>query len=329
MTDFFLVATWAAYWLVQNMSRLCAILCLSLAAFCSSPERRDLQPNSPHAEFGRYLSFRGDRFYYIDRGQGDAVVLIHGFGGSGYSFRDVIAPLAQQYRTLTPDLIGFGFSDRPDIDYNIELFADQIIAMLDQLGIARAHVVGNSMGGRVGLYLAQNHAERLQSLVLINAAAYPRQEGDGGRRPWLYRAGALPCVGDALSLFVTRGRVRGILEQVYYDDSRINEADIEAYYAPLQLEDPFRAPRGSLQNFNASAEIQNRIPQIATRTLVLWGRHDPWIPLSNGERLAREISNAKLVVIDDAAHVPQDETPARVIAELNSFFSAAAESAAP
>ncbi len=297
-----------------------ALVLIAAAAACAGPEVRDVQPQSPFAAEARALYFRGDSFYYIDRGSGDAVLLIHGFGGSAYSFRKVVEPLSRTHRVLVPDLLGFGFSDRPDIEYGMDLYADQIRYLLDRLGIERAHIVGNSMGGRVALTFAARYPQRARSITLLNAAVYP-QKGEG-ERPALFRLGALPCMGTLLSPFVTRGRVRGILKDVYHDDNGFTDGDVEAYYFPLTRSGAFRAPIGLLRTGHRNRVTTEHLARIVTPTLVLWGKHDPWFPLPHGERLAREVKGARLVVIENAAHVPQEETPDRVLGELAQFWSA-------
>ena len=176
-------------------------------AGCSSLAVSEVQPTSKFAADGKFFDFEGHRTYYIDRGPADkpALVLIHGFGSSVYTWRHLIEPLAAHNRVIALDLVGFGFSDKPDIDYDMSLFSRQVTALLDALQIKQAIFAGNSMGGKVTLFTAIHAPERVSKMILIDAAAYPR--GANGR-PFLLSLAAKPCVGEFLSNFNSASRVR-------------------------------------------------------------------------------------------------------------------------
>lgn len=297
-------------------ARIFVVLLLSALTLCSAPQAQILQPQSRFAENGAFMDWRGHSIYYVDRGRGEPLILIHGFGASLYSWRNVIAPLAESHRVIAVDLIGFGFSDKPDIDYSVPLFAEQIIHVMDRLGLARATLAGNSMGGRTAVTVAARHPERVKGLVLIDPALYMNSGGD---RPLIFTLARQPCLGEFLTLFNSRSRVRAMMEDIFYDDSIPTDEDVETYYAPLAMRGGSRATLSLLRNRGQDADLEAALPGLRQPTLIIWGAQDKWIPAANGERLKAEIAGARLLIIENAGHAPQEETPAPVIAAVKEF----------
>jgi hypothetical protein len=142
----------------------------------------------------RFDSFatRHGRISTLSAGDGDPVICIHGLGGTKASFLTTVAALAESHRVLALDLPGFGDSEKPiGAAYDAPYFADSVVGLLDELGIERAHMVGNSMGGRVAIELALTHSDRVGKIALLSPAlAWLR----GRRGRWLLQA-PLPLLG--------------------------------------------------------------------------------------------------------------------------------------
>lgn len=118
----------------------------------------------------------------LEQGSGETIVLLHGFCGSSAYWREVIPQLAQHFHVIAPDLRGHGDSDAPAGTYSMELFADEIAALLHQLAIAKATLVGHSLGGYIALAFAEKHADKLNAFSLVHSTAYPDDEkGKEGR----------------------------------------------------------------------------------------------------------------------------------------------------
>lgn len=130
----------------------------------------------------KYLELHGNRLAYQDEGQGDAILLLHGMAGSSQTWRSVIRPLSRKYRVIAPDLLGHGSSAKPRSDYSLGAFAVLLRDLLDELGVARATVVGHSLGGGVAMQFVYQHPDYCERLVLI---------GSGGLGP--DRAGRCGC----------------------------------------------------------------------------------------------------------------------------------------
>ena len=129
-------------------------------------------------EIGQSVEANGIRTNYLEQGTGDeTVVLVHGSGPGVTSYanwRLVIPALAENFRVVAPDMVGFGFSDRPkDVTYSLQTWADQTVGVMDALGIEKAHLIGNSFGGGIALRLATRHPDRVQKMVLMGSMGVP------------------------------------------------------------------------------------------------------------------------------------------------------------
>lgn len=257
------------------------------------------------------------KLHAVERGTGPPVLLIHGFGASCFTWRFLIDELARTHRVIAIDLKGFGDSPKPlDDAYTLRDQAALVAAFIAEHDLRDLTLVGHSYGGGVSLVAAlalQHESGRLARLALIDNIAYEQAP------PWFIRVLQTPLVGPlGACLLPAKLQARKVLELCYHDPRRITEEQVEAYAAPLRT----RAGRHAL------IETARRVfpPDIdrltagyctlAVPALILWGRHDRVVPLAIGERLHAELPDSKLVVIEDAGHIPQEETPGETLAVL-------------
>ena len=140
-------------------------------------------------EIGKSVEANGIRTNYLEAGSGDeTVVLVHGSGPGVTSYanwRLVIPALAEHWRVVAPDMVGFGFSDRPEgVTYSLDTWADQTVGVMDALGIDKAHMVGNSFGGAIALRVATKHPDRVGKLVLMGSMGVPFSITEGLDNVW-------------------------------------------------------------------------------------------------------------------------------------------------
>lgn len=215
--------------------------------------------------------------HYLLAGQGEVVLLVHGLSGSTYWWRKTLPALASHYRVYALDLAGFGGSQAGP-PFELRAAANQLISFLDALHIEKASLAGHSMGGFIAADLAARHPERVEKLVLVDAAALPFEDG------WLGR-------GIGLALVAWK---------------------IPPDFWPVFLRDAYRAgPRTLWRAANEllAADIARDLSQIQAETLVVWGKQDHLVPLSLGVELARRLHHARLEIIPGAAHNPMLERP--------------------
>ena len=253
------------------------------------------------------------------QGQGPVLILLHGLGDSSVGWRKVEAPLRHAgFRVVVLDALGAGRSAKPpDGDYRLEAHVDRLRTVLDALGVHRATLVGNSLGGSIALRFAQRDPARVDRLVLLDPAGYP--EG-GWTGTWLWDSGA----GNALHAVPPALIARLALRMNYGDPRRIGADDLDAYVA--EAERP-----GAIDAFIAQQRQLMPPPEDVARwvagyralsmpTLILWGTKDRVLSPELGDRLAHDLPDARLVLLDGAGHVPQQEVPERVLAEVLAFL---------
>ncbi len=270
----------------------------------------------PNSDNSHFADIDGVRIHYQEKGTGTPLVLIHGYTSSTYSWKDVFEPLAKTFHVIALDLKGFGFSGKPDGDYTRRAQAMLVTHLLEHLKIEKAWLCGNSMGGEVALNVALANPERVAGLILVDSAGV-EVPGSGSLAP---RYLLVPVIGRLLiALSLTSDKlVREGLEKSFYDRTKVTPDRLANYYRPLKTRG------GQLAALRARTQwgmfpVEAELARIVVPTLIVWGAQDQLIPLAAGHKLSSLIKDSKLVVFDNCGHLPQEEMPARTIAEITQF----------
>lgn len=259
----------------------------------------------------RDVTVDGTRLRVIDTGRGPAVVFIHGFAASIYSWRHQLEPvMAAGHRVVAFDNRGFGFSERPRRGHANGDYARLVVALLDSLGIGDAVLVGHSMGGAIAAEVALAFPGRVRGLVLIDPAGYG---------PIAARVVHWPGLRDLGAALVSRATTAATLRLLYADPRRVTAMDVDQYYAPLAA-GPARAALRRVVGAFQFEDLRGRVGSIQAPTLVLWGQADRLIPFRAVADLAADLSRAAFVLVPDAGHMPQEEQPAEVNRMLTAFL---------
>ncbi|PZO34335.1 MAG: hydrolase [Shackletoniella antarctica] len=247
------------------------------------------------------------------------VVLLHGLVSQSYSWRQVMPTLAQQgFRTIAPDWIGHGSSDKPDrrdFPYTPEALVAALGNFLDALELSQVHLVAQGFLGSVGVQYALQHPERVDRLAIINAPV-----GPGAKLPWKIRQMGLPLAGDMITQDPTL--VDRTLEGA--GPYQIADADLDVYRRPfLKTSSVGRALMTTVRAMNLEASSQAIAAALPTwdhPTLVLWGRSDPWLPVSLAEAAVQALPNGELQTLDEVGHYAQEDWAEKVAAALDNFL---------
>lgn len=263
----------------------------------------------------------------LTMGSGPDVLLLHGLGGTRASFFETAASLSRQYRVHAPDLPGFGSSSKPPLGaYNARWYAEIMLGLMDELEIERAHVVGNSMGGRAAIEIGLLAPHRVGALgLLCPAVAWIRRGLHPIVRLLRPELGLLPhgfrrstVANQFWSIFHDRDVLDPAMGELMVDEFRRIYQSAGARYAFLAsarniyLEAPFGA-RG----------FYPRLSGLTPPVLFVWGSHDKLIPPAFGRHVRKWLPGASQVTIDNCGHVPQVEHSDRVNELLLRFFAEA------
>lgn len=252
----------------------------------------------------------GARIHYVEAGSGEPLVLLHGLADDHTVWQSVIGPLSARFRVIALDQIGFGQSDKPLLSYRVSTFVDFLDAFMTELKIERASLAGNSLGGWVAAAFAIAHPERVDRLVLSDAAGYA----------------ALAKAMDPRVLSALRSASREdirFLGPLTFQDKRFYEDVDLAFKQRVTAGDGYTNDKVIDSIIRGDDVLDGRLGAINKPTLVIWGRDDKLVPLSFGEQFHREIANSRLQIIDNCGHVPQVECPTQYAAAVLRFLSGA------
>jgi len=271
-----------------------------------------------------YLDLHGDRIAYRDAGDGPTLLLIHGMAGSSATWQAIIPRLSKKFRVIAPDLLGHGMSAKPRGDYSLGAFAVFLRDLLDELGVDRATVVGQSLGGGIAMQFAHQHRDYCERLALI---------GSGGLGPdlspllrMLSAPGAefvLPVVapqpvlnlGNKLGSWLTSAGIQSPRAgQMWHAYSSLSDAQTRrAFLRTLRSVVDYRGQAVSALN---KLHVAEGLP-----ALLIWGDHDRIIPVAHAYAAHDAVPGSRLEVLEGIGHFPHVEAPMAVADILETFIA--------
>jgi pimeloyl-ACP methyl ester carboxylesterase len=242
----------------------------------------------------------GAKIYYLEAGDAakPTVILLHGLGSSTVSWQFNITALAANYRVIVPDQIGFGKSDKPMLKYRVGTYADFLDKFMSEIKVEKAHLVGNSLGGWVAAWTAIKYPNRVEKIVLADAAGLKPREVD---------------LKQIYSLnYSTRDEVRQLVKLVFYNQAVFgNEIFIDqSMNLRVQANDGYTI-NSLIESIKRDEDfLNNRLSEIKKPTLIVWGKQDGLLPVSDAETFNKGIAGSELVIFDQCGHAPQVEKAA-------------------
>jgi len=263
-------------------------------------------PEMATGEFAlKTIDAGGVRTRYLEAGRRDApaIVFVHGTGGHLETFNRNVFEHAKHFRVLALDMVGHGFSSKPDHPYEIKHYVQHLDDFLSAVGVDRAHLHGESLGGWIVAQYAIDHPERVDRLVLNTAGGLNTDEQVMRR---VYN-NTMNAVRNA-----STETVRKRLEWLVHDPAEIPDDLVELRLAIYTQPDFEKAMENILCLQNMEIRMRNvltdeSLSRIRSSTLVIWTDHDPTAPIATGERFVKAIPDARLVVLENCAHWPQWE----------------------
>ena len=269
----------------------------------------------------QFMSILGMQVHYRDQGvQSDSVplILLHGMSSSLNTWDSVVFYLANHRRVISLDLPGFGLSGpSPENMYNFDYYNKFIDSFTRRLQLAKFTLVGNSMGGSIAWNYALFNPAVVDKLVLIDAVGYPKR-GESGSLG--FKIASTPVINNILLFATPKALVRKSLETIYFDQSRVTDAQVERFHDMAIREGNRAAALLIFKGSFGTSKFKGKIKEIKTPTLVLWGEKDNLISVENAYQFNQDIKGSKLEVYPNVGHVPMEEVPERVAKSILDFI---------
>lgn len=305
-------------------------ICLVGPFFIPAPGREEAVAEKHLADpDSKFINVLGYELHYKEMGEGEPVlILLNGFGGNIYTWRKVMEPLSRYGRVIAFDRIGTGLSAHPvagdwkgKSPYAPTMQPEFLTGLMDQLGIEKAVLVGNSQGGAVALSTALEAPERVTALVLADPAVYT-SGGPPTQLAWLWQTPQMRRIGPWVAhRFLGEGNAEQLLALAWHDASKFTDEERE------QTRKYFRVRNRDVSLWeytvaNEPSDLAGRVGQIDLPVLVIAGDDDRIVPTEEHIRLSREIPGAQLVIIKESGHLPQEEQPEEFLDAISSFLQA-------
>ena len=268
------------------------------------------------AELSRHTVQVDDhRWVYLEGGRGETILFVHGFGMEKDGWGLFLKAFSNSYRLIVPDLPGFGENSRLEsANYDVLSQVKRLNRFVENLGLNRFHLVGSSMGGTIAGTYASEYPEKVKSLALFNPAGVSsRVPSDMWRR--------YAETGEIALLYKTKEGFEEILTLLFYRVPPVPGA-FKTYFAELGASNYafYGKVLGDLER-GGKDQLEQRLPRMEARTLVLWGANDRILHVSGAERFRQGLKNVKVVVLDQCGHVPFFEKRKETIKAYQDFLA--------
>ncbi len=278
-------------------------------------------PTSQSKQTTATIDVDGLKIHYREEGQGEPVILLHGWPTSSFLWREVMGPLAETHRAIAPDMPGFGKSDKPlDASYSFRFYRRVLDGFVAALGIDRFGLVVHDLGGPVGLYWACQDLDRISKIACLNTLVYPELS-------WAVVAFGMACRLPGVRSYLTSQRgLRRAMRLGVADKSRLSDEAIRGVQEPFTSRQARKALLGAGTGLSPKGlrEIAERLPGFTGPMRVIYGERDRILPdiAKTAARLKRDLPQTEITALPDCGHFLQEERPLEIGRLLGDFFSA-------
>jgi 2-hydroxy-6-oxonona-2,4-dienedioate hydrolase len=263
-----------------------------------------------HLMSEEYIKVGENKIRYIQAGDSDSnIILIHGLGGFAERWSEVIPLLSKKHRIIALDLPGYGYSDKPSIDYTPEFFSKFIFEFLDILGINRTSMIGSSLGGQIVAECAITQNKLIQKIVLVSPAGIMKS--------------STPTL-DAYSmaaLYPSYDTVKTAYEMMGSSNKKVSDVTIEEFIKRMTQPNAKMAFMSTILALKNTPPITNRLSKITIPTLLIWGKHDTMIPTKYANDFVSSIKNCRLEIMENCGHTPHIEEPFNFSQKVLNFLN--------
>lgn len=298
---------------------LAALAVVVLAAFWLwTPDKRRAELERDYlASPADMIDIQGALLHVRDDGPAEApaVIMVHGFGASLHTWEPWASALSQSHRVIRFDLPGSGLSPPdPENDYRDQRVIALLLALMDEKAIARASLIGHSIGGRIAWRAAADHPERIEKLVLIAPDGFASPGFEYGRAP------ETSMLLNVMRYVLPKAMLRSNLAQSYGDPAALTGPTVDRYYDLMLAPGSRQALLNRLEQ-TVLADPRPLLERIARPVLLVWGEQDGLIPFSNAQDYLDHLPDARLVSFPGLGHVPHEEAPETTLPPVAEFLS--------
>lgn len=294
-----------------------ALLVIILVALVSMV-RRDIPVKTIKEMYtdkaSRFVDIEGTSVHYKDEGKGPALLLIHGTSSSLHTWDGWTTSLKGKYRIVRMDLPGFGITG-PNVsgDYTVESYIAFLDAFTHKLGIKKFNLAGNSLGGLIAWRYALARPEKINKLILVDAAGYPMR-----LEVFAIKLGRTPGLNRIVRWCTPRFLVEKSIKDAYGDTGKVSPELIDRYWRMLLREGNREA---YMREVNAKRiDYTAKIKTISVPTLIMWGELDRWIPLEYGRPFQKDIRGSRFILYPGVGHLPMEEIPEKTARDARIFL---------
>jgi pimeloyl-ACP methyl ester carboxylesterase len=282
------------------------------------PARIDWNPSLPP----QTIQMNGQTIFYTVKGEGKPLLLLHGYGAGIWVWEKQIEALSQSYRVYALDLIGHGYSDRPKIPYTPETYIHFLRDFMDGVGIEKATLIGNSMGGGMAWAMAIRYPERVDRLVLINCVppnVLQQVKNESFRT--LVAIKDIPILPYLVIAARSKNSIRWVLLECVSNIKLITPEVLNRQYQLSKIKGTTRVLYSTFKHAEEALELKDQLALIHQPTLFVWGEDDLIFPPEVGEKLHQVIAGSKFLRIEKSGHIPMWENPDEVNRAILDFLS--------
>ncbi len=263
----------------------------------------------------RFMDLDGMEVHYRIEGEGQPIVLVHGTGASLHTWDEWTNLLKDSFQIIRMDIPAFGLTGpNPRGDYTPEYYVDFLHRFIEQLNIDSFCLVGNSLGGRIAWNYTYAYPGQVKKLILLDAAGVPHK----GEMPMVFKLARNPFTAFLLKNILPKGFIEKNINEVYFDDVKITPELVDRYHN-LALRTGNRQAFIDRANMKFADETY-KLEKIDCPTLIMWGEHDQWVPLEDAHYFDKAIANSKLMVYENAGHVPMEEIAVETAKDVRFFL---------
>lgn len=258
----------------------------------------------------KFVKIDGNKIRYLESGNSDKnIILVHGLGASAERWEHVIPLLKNDYRVIVPDLIGFGYSDKPAVDYTLEFFSQFFSNFLQKLGIKKSNIIGSSLGGQIVTEYSAAHETEVEKLILVSPSGVMKK--------------STPALDAYImaALYPSRDGAKNAFQMMAGPGKKIEHYIIDGFVERMSLPNAKMAFMSTLLCLKNAELITNKLTKISVPTLIIWGEKDPVIPIKYGDSFVSAIKDCRFYRMDGCGHTPYVDKPKEFYELVRGFLT--------